>query len=66
MLVAVSVPKTNSLDDLRLISLTPIPCKILEGIIAKEMWKAFIPKLGHGQFGNIKGNSAVHLLDIIN
>lgn len=50
------IPKTNppnSLDDLRSISLTPIPWKILEIIIAKELWKIFAPKLDHRRFGNI-------------
>ncbi|XP_069995866.1 uncharacterized protein [Penaeus vannamei] len=64
------IPKTNppnSLDDLRLISLTLIPCKILERIIAKELWKIFAPKLDHRQFGNTKGCSTVHyLVDLIN
>jgi len=68
--ITVPIPKTNppnSLDDLRPISLTPIPCKILERIIAKELWKIFAPKLDHRQFGNTKGSSTVHyLVDLIN
>lgn len=68
--ITVPIPKTNppnSLDDLRPISLTPIPCKILERIIAKELWKIFAPKLDHRQFGNTKGSSTVHyLVDLTN
>lgn len=63
------IPKTNppdSLDDLRPISLIPIPCKILESIIAKALWKPFTPIFDHCQFGNIKGSSTVHeLVDLI-
>ena len=68
--MTVPIPKTNpptSLDDLRPISLTPIPSKILERIIAKELWKFFSSKLDRHQFGNISGSSTVHyLVDLIN
>nr|XP_027234887.1 uncharacterized protein LOC113826215 [Penaeus vannamei] len=67
--IKVSIPKTNppdSLDDPRPTSLTPIPCKILERIIAKELWKAFILRLDHRQFGNIKCSSSVHYLVDLN
>ncbi|XP_047490105.1 uncharacterized protein LOC125039840 [Penaeus chinensis] len=60
--ITVPIPKPNprnSLIDLRPISLTPIPFKILERIIAKE--------LNHHQFRNIRGSSNVHYLtDLIN
>ncbi|XP_069975515.1 uncharacterized protein [Penaeus vannamei] len=68
--ITVPIPKTsppNSLDGLMPISLTPIPCKILERIIAKELWKIFAHKLDHRQFGNTKDRSTVHyLVDLIN
>lgn len=51
--ISVPIPKTkppNPLDALRPILLIPIPCKILERIIAKELWKIFAPQLDHRQF----------------
>lgn len=69
---AITVPNSkinpsNSLDDVRSISLTSSPRKILERIIVKELWKAFTPKLDHCHFGNIKGSSTVHtIVDLIN
>ena len=61
----VPIPKANppeSLSDLRPISLTPAPGKILEKIIAKELSKQTQSKLDTCQFGNTKGSSAVHYL----
>lgn len=65
---AIKANSQNKSDDLRSIPLiTFIPCKILEKIIGKELWKVFIPKLDHHQFGSIKGSSTVHyLVDLIN
>ena len=66
----IPIPKIKtpvSLDNLRPISLTPIPSKILERIIATEVWKSLSPKLDPRQYGNIKGSSTVHyLVDFMN
>ena len=61
----VPIPKSNppeSLADLRPISLTPAPAKILEKIIATELSKQIETKLDTCQFGNTKGSSATHYL----
>lgn len=46
--LTIPIPTTNpsnSLDDRKPISLSLIPCKVLERVIAKELWKEFTPKL---------------------
>ena len=61
----VPIPKTNppvSLADLRPISLTPAPGKVLEKVIAKELSKQTQPKLDKCQYGNIRGSSTTHYL----
>ena len=61
----VPIPKSNppeSLSDLRPISLTPAPGKILEKIIANELSKQIEAKLDNCQYGNTKGSSATHYL----
>ena len=61
----VPIPKSippESLADLRPISLTPAPAKILEKIIATELSKQIETKLDKCQFGNTKGSSATHYL----
>lgn len=66
----VTITKTNPPnfhDDLRPISLSRSPRKILERMIAKYLWKTFTHKLDHRQFGNIEGSSTVHYpIDLIN
>ena len=61
----VPIPKTNppeALTDLRPISLTPAPGKVLEKIIAKELSKQTQTKLDKCQYGNIRGSSTTHYL----
>ena len=61
----IPIPKSNppvSLSDLRPISLTPAPSKILERIIAKELSQQTESKLDTCQFGNTKGSSPTYYL----
>ena len=61
----IPIPKSNqlkSLSDLRPISITPAPGKVLEKIICTELRKQLQPKLDLCQFGNVKGSSTNHYL----
>ena len=55
-------PVIGSLDQLRPISKTAVPGKVLESIVAKEIWRHIRPKVDPRQFGNTKGSSTVHYL----
>ena len=55
-------PVLCSLDQLRPISKTAVPGKILEKIVAKDIWDHIRPKIDPRQFGNTKGSSTVHYL----
>ena len=62
---AVPVPKTttpDTLHDIRPVSLTSIPGKSLERLVAEEVWKTIRPKLDPRQYGNVKGSSCLHYL----
>ena len=59
----VPIPKVaspKSLNDLRPISLTPAPGKVLEKIIAEDLASQL--KLDSNQYGNVKGSSTSHYL----
>ena len=55
-------PVICSLDQLRPISKTAVPGKVLEKIVAKEIWRHIQSKVDPRQFGNTKGSSTVHYL----
>ena len=55
-------PVPCSLDQLRPISKTAVPGKVLEKIVVTEIWLHFRRKVDPRQFGNIKGSSTVHYL----
>ena len=61
----IPIPKTNppvTLADLRPISLTPAPGKVLEKVLAKELSDQTQSKLDNCQYGNTKGSSTSHYL----
>ena len=61
----IPIPKSNppeTLADLRPISLTPAPGKVLEKIIARELSDQTSTKLDNCQYGNSKGSSTTHYL----
>ena len=64
--VFIAVPKTQpprSIEsDLRLISLTPTPVKLLESIVGEWTLEKIEDKLDAYQYGALKGRSTTHAL----
>ncbi|XP_063966698.1 uncharacterized protein LOC135156869 [Lytechinus pictus] len=61
----VPIPKTfpcNSVDLLRLISLTPTFAKVFESFLTKWLYQDIRNKIDKQQFGNIKGSSTSHYM----
>ena len=61
----IPIPKSNppvTLADLRPISLTPAPGKVLEKILSRELSNQTKTKLDNCQYGNTKGSSTTHYL----